>query len=62
MRTISNKQPPNIQQQISMKFQITSYNHSYNELNNSYERKFMEHEELVHFGLSPKPIGWIMAF
>jgi hypothetical protein len=40
-----NKQPPDSQQQTSIKFLITSYNQSYNELNSSYETETMEHEE-----------------
>jgi hypothetical protein len=46
-----NKQPPDSQQQTSMKFQITSYNQSY-KLNSSYETETMEHGESAHSGLS----------
>ncbi len=52
MRAMPNKQPPDSQQQTSMKFQITSYNQSYNELNSSYGTETIEHEESAHSGLS----------
>jgi hypothetical protein len=52
MRAMPKKQPPDSQQQTSMKFPITSYNQSYNELNSSYETETMEHEESAHSGLS----------
>jgi hypothetical protein len=52
MGAIPNQQPPDNQQQTSMKFQITSYNQSYNELNSSYKTEIMEHEELAHSGLT----------
>jgi hypothetical protein len=51
MGAMPNQQPLDIQQQTFMKFQITSYNQSYNELNISYEIETMEHKKSVHFGL-----------
>jgi hypothetical protein len=62
MGAMLNQQPLDSQQKTFMKSQITSYNQSYNELNDSYEIKIMEHEELVHSGLPLKPTAWIMAF
>jgi hypothetical protein len=47
-----NNQPPDSQQQTSMKYQTTSYNQSYNKPNSSYETETMEHEESAHYGLS----------
>jgi hypothetical protein len=51
MGAVPNQQPPNSQQQTSMKSQITSYNQSYNELNTSYEKEIMKYEESVHSGV-----------
>ncbi len=47
-----NEEGQDCQQQTPMKFQITNYNQSYNELNSSYETKIMEHEESAHFSFS----------
>jgi len=51
VRVVLIQQPIDSQQQAFIKFQITSNNHSYNELNSRYETKTMEHQESIHSSL-----------